>query len=163
MRTGLSLVEVVISTMLVGTILIGAMKCVGGVIRGRRQTADSVQARRFVDQLMAEILENDYQEPLGVPVFGCESGESGTVRTDWDDVDDYHLWTASPLEDKSGNALANSAGWQRDVLVEWVDPSNPATTVGADQGVKRVTVTVQRNGEVVAKEVALRSDKYSGD
>jgi hypothetical protein len=163
MRAGLSLVEVVISAMLVGVILVGAMECVGGAIRGRLQTSDSVQSRRIVDQLMAEILEKDYQEPIDPPVFGRESTESSVARTNWDDVDDYHLWSASPPEDKSGTAFPNLTGWQRDVLVEWVDPNTPANTVGADQGVKRVTVTVQRNGEVVAQEVALRSDKYTGN
>ena len=112
---------------------------------------------------MAEILENDYQEPIDAPVFGCESPESGTVRTQWDDVDDYHLWSASPPEDRSETAFPNLAVWQRDVLVEWVDPYNPANTVGTDQGVKRITVTLQRDGEIVAREVALRSDKYPGN
>ena len=100
-----------------------------------------------------EILENDYVEPDETPVFGCESSESGVSRTDWDDVDDYHLWSATPPQDRSGTVLPNSTGWQRDVVVEWVDPSDPASTVGGDQGVKRVTVTVQRYGKLLAQVV----------
>jgi len=92
-------------------------------------------------------------------VFGRES-ESGVDRADWDDVDDYHLWSASPPQDRSGTPLPNLTDWQRDVVVEWVDPSNPSVTVGSDQGVKRITVTVRRNGQIVAQDFALRSEKY---
>jgi hypothetical protein len=163
MRAGISLVEIVIATMLVSMILVGAMNCVGATIRGRLQTADSIQAKRLVDQLMAEILALDYRESVDPPVFGRESTEDSFARTDWDDVDDYHLWTASPPENRSGTALANSTDWQRDVLVEWVDPADPANTVGTDQGVKRITVTVRRNGEVHAQDFALRSEDYPGN
>ncbi len=161
-RAGLSLAEVVVSTLVVGIVLVGALNCVGAVIRGRLRSGDSTVAKELASQLMAEILENDYQDPVETPVFGREAAESNTVRTGWDDVDDYHLWTARPPLDRSGTALANTTNWQRDVVVEWVDPSNPANTAGSDLGVKRITVIVQRNGVVVTRQVALRSDQYTG-
>ena len=158
-RSGLSLIEVVISTLLVGVLLVAAMDCVGAVIRGRLGVGDSGKAEQLLRQLMSEIMEQEYEEPDDPPVFGRESSESGSDRTNWDDVDDYHLWSSSPPEDRSGSPLPNLTDWQRDVIIDWVDPTNPSVTVGSDQGVKRITVTVRRNGDIVAIETALRSDQ----
>ena len=108
-RAGLSLVEVVVSTMLVGLVLVGALKGVGAVIRGRVGTSDSGFGKHLASQLMAEIMENDYLEPVDPPTFGRETSESGGNRTDWDDVDDYHLWGSRPPTDRLGMALPNSA------------------------------------------------------
>ena len=111
---------------------------------------------------MEEVLTQSYEEPADTPTFGRESPESGGQRTDWDDVDDYHQWSSSPPENRTGTAIPNSAGWQRDVIVQWVDPNDPSQVSGVEQGVKRVTVTVRRNGQILAQETALRSDKVAG-
>ena len=144
--------------MLVGILLVASMNCVATLIRGRLVVADSGIAAQLLHQLMSEIIEQDYYEPVDPPVFGRESSESGGNRTNWDDVDDYHLWTASPPQDRNGSPLPNLADWRRDVVVEWVDPSDPSVVVGSDQGVKRVTVTIRHNGAIVAQEFAVRSE-----
>lgn len=160
-RRGLSLVEVTISTMLVAVVVVGAMNCLGGVIRSRLTTGNSGRGRQLAQQLMTEILNTPYQDEGPSPVFGRESGESGGDRVDFDDVDDYHTWSAAPPEDRNGNPIVNTAGWQRDVTVELVVPANPALPAGTDLGVKRITVTIQRQGKVVTRTVALRSDEYN--
>jgi Tfp pilus assembly protein PilV len=162
-RAGISLVEVVVCTMLVSVVLIGAMNCVGAVTRGRLSSSDSVTAQLLASQLLAEILAHPYQDPNQAPQFGREPSENSGDRGNWDDVDDYHLWSASPPEDRSGLTLPNLAGWQREVAVEWVDPADPTRVVGNEQGVKRVTVTVRRNQRIRAQAVSLRSDKYRGN
>src|SRR5688572_9941296 len=143
-RAGLSLIEVVISTLLVGLVFVGALKSVGAVIRGRMHTGDSGKAQHLASQLMAEILQNDYRDPDETPLFGRELSETNSPRANWDDVDDYHLWSSSPPEDASGIAIPDTTDWERSVLVEWVDPENPAVAIVSGQGVKRITVTVKR-------------------
>ncbi len=64
--------------------------------------------------------------------------------------------------DRGGIALSNSAGWQRTVTVEWVDPNNPSATAGSDEGLKRITVTAKRNGQVLAQLTALKSNQDTG-
>lgn len=159
-RQGLSLIEVVISTMLVGVVLVGAMSCLAGVIQGRIAIGESGRAQQLGEQLLTEIVNHPYQDTGPSPVFGRESGESGGNRFDFDDVDDYDGWSASPPEDRNGNAIFNSEGWQRDVTVEFVEPSDPATISVTDQGLKRITVSVQRSGNVMAELVSFRSDEY---
>ena len=158
LRRGLSMVEVVISTMLVAVVLVGAMDCVGGVLRGRVVTSESVRAMHLAQQLMVEILGQSYQEPVDAPVFGRESESSGD-RLDWDDVDDYDSWSSSPPEAKDGTALSNLDDWQREVTVHWVDPNSLTVVSGTDQGVKRITVLVRHNGELKARLESLSSDQ----
>ncbi len=95
-RAGLSQIEVVICTLLVGMMLVAAMNAVGAAIRGRVSTGDAARARELAVQLMAEILANDYIEPVDTPTFGRETGEFDGTRARWDDVDDYHHWMQAP-------------------------------------------------------------------
>lgn len=162
-RPGMTLVEVVMCTLLVSVVLVGAMNMLGAVVRGRVTTSDTARAQQMAQQLMAEILNTAYGDD-SLPVFGRELLEqldlSGT-RNGFDDVDDYHGWSSSPPESRDGTALANSAGWRHAVTVELVNPANPSATAGSDGGVKRVTVSVDRGGSVLARLVALRSDRFT--
>ncbi len=124
-------------------------------------SADLARARHLARLLTTEIISGAYQDEGSSPVFGIESGEATGDRSAFDDVDDYHGWSDTPPQDRYGNDLPNMGDWQRDVTVELVDPDTPKDTSLGDQGLKRVTVTVQRNGQVVAKQVSLRSDKYT--
>ncbi len=159
-RAGLSVIEVVISTLLVGLVLVGSMRCLGGALRGQSSTSDSARALLLAQQLSAEIINEAYQDE-GTPVFGPETGEVTGDRSLFDDVDDYHLWTAAPPEGRDGTALPNLPGWQRDVTVEYVNPANPGTPEVSDLGVKRITVSIRLNGNLLVQQVVLRSDMYT--
>jgi hypothetical protein len=156
----LSLIEVVMSTLLVGVVLVGAMNLLGAVVRGRTAAADLARGQQFAQQLMTEILNMAYGEggSLGPdPVVLILIPE---VRSQFDDVDDFHLSDESPLLTRSGGIIANTSGWRRRVDVAFIDPGDPSIEIGPDEGVKRITVTVQRNGRTVAQLASLRSDRY---
>jgi type II secretory pathway pseudopilin PulG len=159
LRLGMSLIEVVMSTLLVGVVLVGAMSLLGAAVRGRSKATDLARGQQFAQQLMTEILNMAYGEggSLGPdPVVLILIPE---VRSQFDDVDDFNLYWDSPLLTRSGGVIANTSGWRRSVDVAWVNPSSPSTAVGSDQGVKRITVTVQRSGQTVAQLTSLRSNK----
>ena len=159
LRRGLSHVEVVVSTMLVGVVLVGATNLLGGVVRSRTASSHKARGVHFAQQMLTEIASGIYIDDGILPVFGPELLEALGNRTNFDDVDDYHGWTESPLRDRTGSVIANTTGWRRTVTVAWVNPATPSTTVGSDQGVKRVTITVQNNGQTVARLVSLRTDQ----
>lgn len=161
-RAGLSLIEVVISTMLVALLVIGALKSVGAVIRGRMRTGDAGKAQHLAAQLMTEILPKAYQDPDGLNLLGLDLLEDPNQRSGFDDVDDYHNWSSNPPEDINGNPLPGCAGWERSVVVQLVNAQDPSSTVLVGQGVKRITITVKRNGVVLATMVALRALNSSG-
>ena len=160
-RRGLSLLEVTVSTLLVGLITVGAMRSLGTSVRASNSTAQTTQAVLMAEELMVEILAQDYSDPDDTAVFGVESTENRSLRADWDDVDDYHKWSASPPVDTDGTAFA-SKSWTRTVTVAHVDPDDLLTplAIDDDRGIKRVTVQVLRDNVVVAELHGLQTEAW---
>jgi MSHA pilin protein MshD len=156
-RRGFTLLEVTVSTLLVGTILVGSLSTIGSVLRQRTRTADDLRGMLLAEQLLAEILTKEYAEPTEVPLFGAELSEL-LSRANFDDVDDYHGWDRSPPEDRSGKTLDDLSGWRRRVRVEFVDPFKPSSPTLDDRGAKRVTVEVLRDGRLQARLRGLKTD-----
>lgn len=140
-RNGLTLLEVVIATFLVGVMLLATMRAVGGVFRTRLVAAQQLKGETLAQQLVAEILRHPYEDPGDAPTFGREPGERD-VRADFDDIDDYRDWSASPPETRDGSAIANCTGWTRDVQIERVSVQEPDSSVSWETGLKRIKVTV---------------------
>ena len=114
-RRGLTLVEAVVSVAIVGVMLTAALYALGGVAKARRVQIDDREGRNLAQQLLSEILQAAYTDPefpesLG---FGLEPDESWHTRADFDDVDDYAFWKASPPQAKDGAALPGYEGWRR--------------------------------------------------
>ena len=160
---GLSLIEVTVATLLAGTVLVSALRCVGAAVSSRVRTADDVRAAFLTQQLMSEIVAQPYADTNDlVRVFGLELSEvyaANGPRLAFDDVDDYHNWNSSPPENPANVPHANLAGWRRQVTVEWVRPADLSVSTVSDTGLKRITVTVSRNGQVLSRLTALRSEK----
>ena len=166
-RPGLSLAEVVISTLLVGLMIVPALHSTGAALRANRAISRHGQGVGLAESLMSEILQTDYQEPDDAPAFGVEGSEAPAdqgPRTLWDDADDYFQWDASPPEAKDGTALPDLDGWRRTVEVVNVDPDDLATALANndDRGVKRIAVTVEHDGEEVAKLVTIQTTAWIG-
>lgn len=141
MRAGITLTEVVISGLLVGLLLVAALNGVGAVLRTWRSSEQRYDGSALAEHLLGEILQQNYEEPTDSIQFGIESPESPSDRTAWDDVDDYSGWSSAP-EDKTNNALTGYSSWTRTATVELVQISDPTQIALADEGLKRVTVTV---------------------
>ena len=161
-RAGLSLLEVIISSLLVGVVLVSSMGSLGAAFRAASATKDRGRAILLADGLMAEILQTRYRDPGASPVFGPESGETGATRAAFDDVDDYDDWTETPPQTRSGTVLTAFNGWTRSVVVQNVDSSNLQTVLAdsADSGVKRITVTVSRGSVTECRLVALQTTAW---
>jgi type II secretory pathway pseudopilin PulG len=152
-----TIAEAVISTVIVALMFVAALNTVGASKLTQRQAALSSQGRLFADLLLSEIRQQNYKDPGGAPVFGCEPGESMATRADFDDVDDYNGWTASPPTAKDGTVLANSTGWKQAVTVEWIDRLNPAQVLTSESNAKRITVTLSYNNMPQVTLVAIRT------
>ena len=157
-RRGLSLVEAVVAMVIVGLTLVAALNTTGASRLAQRQMGDRARGKLLAQGLMPDILRQDYADPDGHAVFGSEADESSASRADFDDVDDYNGWSASPPQYKDGTKLPELTGWKRSVAVTYVSPDNLDTTVGLDLGVKRITVEVTYNGAAVASLTAVRTD-----
>lgn len=158
-RRGYSLLEVTTSTLIVGVMLVAAMNTVGTSARSQRSNSDEGRGSLLASDLMTEILTLPYTDPSGSGVMGPETGETtGGTRTAFDDVDDYHNWTATPPQDKQGTAIPNTAGWTQSVQVVLVNPNDlTSTSYGSLVPVKRITVTVSKSSRIIERLTAAVS------
>jgi hypothetical protein len=130
---------------------------VGAVRLGEYKIAERGRGMHLAQDLMVEILQQSYLEPVDTPLFGPEASEADTSRADYDDVDDYNGWSASPPQQRDGTVMADWSGWSRGVTVVWANPAELTQAAVSDAGIKRITVTVAHDGVPVASLVALRT------
>jgi hypothetical protein len=153
---GLTLVEAVMSCLVVSMLLIAALRASSAASLYQYKTADRARGRFLAGQLMTDIMSLSYEETSGTPAFGLETGEVSTSKVNYDDVDDFNGWTESPPQDRDGNAMSELTGWQRSVVVVWVNSANLSTVSATETGVKRVTVTVKKGNQTLATRVAIK-------
>jgi len=160
-RGGYTLVEAVVSSVIVGTMMVAALGTVGASRVGQYKTSQGSRGQLLAQSMMAEILSQSYREPVDVPVFGPElPAEQGNGRASYDDVDDYHGWSASPPQNKDGSEIPGLDGWRRTVTVEWVNPFDLEEVESFETSIKRITVTVSHNGMEVGSAVGVRSSAF---
>jgi type II secretory pathway pseudopilin PulG len=160
-RRGITMMEVVIGTLLVGMVLAATLNLIGPTVRATKLAGDEVLAAQFVEELLAEIAAQPYRDPKDdAGVIGPETGETGSDRSRFDDVDDYNGWKDS-IQTATGVARGGLTGsWARAAKVIWIDPDDPATEVGADLGAKRVTVSVSLGGTRLATQTIIRTEGF---
>ena len=158
-RHGLSQIEVVVSLLLVGLVLVTAMNVLAGSVRTNGVAADLLDAPGLAHQLMGEILAMPYEDPEepGGPI-ALDTGETNTTRAQFDDLDDYDNWTRMPPEMKDGTPVPGATDWQRQVFVKHYDPTTGSTSGSTETGVKFIRVIVTPPGGVETEIHALRSN-----
>lgn len=156
-RPAFTIVEATMSTIIVAVMLVAALNTVGVSKTTQHRAALAGGGQLLAEALMAEILQQSYQEPDGTPVFGRETGELATIRTNYDDVDDYVGWSAAPPTARDGTALTNSTHWKRTVAVDRVDPLDPMVVKTTETGAKRITVTAFYKDVPQATLVAVKT------
>jgi len=158
-RRGFTLIEAVMSMLVVGLMLVASLNTVGASKIAQSRNAEQTVGPMLAEDLMAEILNQYYEEPIDAVQFGREAGETGGDRSTWDDVDDYDGWSKSPPKNKDGSDIPDLADWGRKVTVVFVD-SGLVNTTTSDIGHKRIKVTVTHKGRVVAELWGLRTSGW---
>ncbi len=156
-RAGLSLIEVVVSTVIVAFIITASLQTVATAISVRAQTSELQLGPALAQDLMSEILQHPYTDP-DTPngSIGTEIGE-GAARNLFDDIDDYDGWFSTPSPSaRGGNALPGTNGWERSVSVSFVDPAT-LSPAASDLGLKRIVVTATPPSGNATVIEALRS------
>jgi len=157
---GFSLVESVISILIVGVMVVAAMNTVGGSQKTQLASAQRDRALLLAQDLMAQIVRKSYEEPDQTPDFGRESGESGGHRDDWDDVDDYDGLSNTPPQYEDGTAISWADGYTRKVTATWMDASDLTQSSGSETGIKGIWVEVLRGDRVLVTLSAMRTNAW---
>lgn len=163
---GISLVEAIVSIGIVGVMLAASLSTVGASYMRRQGMEDRARANLLAQELMTEILVKPYNDPGGSSILGIEIDELLAPRSNFDDVDDYDGWSASPPEEVDGTEISGLDGWSRSASVVETLDSNLKSTSPVETGIKRITVTVKKDGVTLATLVAIRAagaDSQSDD
>ncbi|MEO0482421.1 MAG: prepilin-type N-terminal cleavage/methylation domain-containing protein [Planctomycetota bacterium] len=160
-RRGVTLVEAVLSMVIVSVLLVSALNAAGQVWQSRQTAHDTMRGQPLADELLAEILDKAYADPddpdRGI---GLDPGESADDRGQFDDVDDYQGYAATPPEDGNGNPIESFDGWTRAVTVGFVADGSFGALTATDTGIKRIEVSVSHNGRPIASAFALRTSAW---
>ncbi len=155
------MVELVISLAIISALLVASLNTVAAARTGEYKIAQRGRALLLAQGLMAEILRQAYADPAyGPGSFGIGADEVTGNRSLFDDVDDYHGWTASPPQYKNGSVIPATADYEERVTVAWVNPSNLEQTSGSETGIKRIEVTIRYQGQPVLTLVAFRTQAW---
>lgn len=159
-RRGISMAETVISTMLIGFVLVSTLQIVGPMVQSTSLHADRLVAANLANELSEEIATKLFTDPDddSADALGVDDAERAIVRADFDDVDDYNGWNSSPPRLSSSQSNVFLGGWTRSVTVAHVLANDPSTDSGTNTGLKRITVVVAKNGVIHATVVTLHSE-----
>jgi MSHA pilin protein MshD len=158
LRRGFGMTEVVVSTAIVGVMIVAALDAAGMVARTQRLNADRLTGPGLARDLLAEIMSLPYVDPqTASSSIGVDTGESSSSRATFDDVDDYHNWSSTNAVAREGTSLSGYSGWSHAVTVTWTNREDGTAWSSNDTNLKRITVTVTSPAGVVTQLVGLRS------
>ncbi len=156
-----TLIEAVGSVLIVAVMFVAVMSTVGAARMSQYKMSGRSRGTALAQDLMAEILQAAYEDPDGPSAgIGIDATELTASRATFDDVDDYDGWFASPPQQRDGAVMPDLSGWSRQVAVVWITTSDTTTSVGAETGAKRITVTVKHNGMLMDDLVAIRTSAF---
>ncbi|MFP4354908.1 MAG: prepilin-type N-terminal cleavage/methylation domain-containing protein [Phycisphaerae bacterium] len=160
-RRGFSLIEALISMILVGGLLVAALNAVGYAKAGQHRLATRRQGRLLAEDLRTEINLQPFQAP-GTPegmlaTIGPAGHEMGPDRSRFNDADDYDKWSSSPPQLQDGTAIPWAANFTRSVSVKWSYFFSPHTTTATPTGMKLFQIEVHYYDRLVASIQWVRS------
>ena len=115
-RAGGTIVEVMVSVMIVGVLIVPVMSVLMRTANGYYRDTVRHRAVHLAHDLMAEIQTLPYQDPQSAGRrFGRELDEDPNDRTTWDDIDDYRGLDESPPRTRVGTVIEDAQDYRRRV------------------------------------------------
>ena len=118
---GMTLVEVAVSTVIVGVMMTAALSAVAASAKERVAMANAATAHALGEALMCEI----DQVPCGSGAIAVALGASS--RSTFDDVGDYAGLDDSPPKERDGTVISGVTGFARGVSITNIDPATLAS------------------------------------
>ncbi len=159
---GFTLVEAVISVLIVAVMLVVALDTLGAVGRARTVQGKPGTARALGWALVTEIFQGRYEDPNEPGQWGLETGEGAATRADFNDSDDYDGWSASPPQSKDGTPMTHYQGWTRRARITLIDPRALTVSLVGDLGLRMIVVEVTDPDGNATDVRALRSKYGAG-
>jgi hypothetical protein len=143
-RRGWSMIETTSATAIVSILLVGSLQTVAQSLQFRVTQEEGLIADCLAESLFIEISTLSFVDPTeSTSQLGREPSETSSIdRSNWDDIDDYHLLAETTLRDRKGTAIPNTSGWKRDVTVYIADPSNLANNTNLALPLRRIEIAL---------------------
>lgn len=135
-QAGISLVELIVFIVIVSVGIVGILSVMNITTQHSADPMARKQALAAAESLIEEILLKDFADPDG--------SEAGETRPTFDDVDDYHLYSTTGIQDIDGNAIGALADYNVAVTVAGAALGG----IAAGEALL-VTVTVTGRGESI--------------
>lgn len=155
-----AMIEAMLASVIMAVAVAAALATACSSATYQLHAAEHARAEALANDLCSEIMYQAYRDPstTSTTTLGTEPGERTNIRADFNDVDDYNGWKASPPQNKDGTVIPNTTGWTRSVVVSWVTMSAPTVTSTTATGVKRVVITVTNGAGTKVTRTFLRTD-----
>ncbi len=155
-KSGFSLAEVMVASVIIGIVGVSAMRLFGGLAHSQAALKRTESAETLILDLISEIKQRDYMDGNGdYTSLGLETGESGSDRSSYDDVDDYHQLSENPPKFRNGTTYADMETFTRYTTVRWVSSADFNSESASDQGYKKVTIIINDSTREVARGVYI--------
>ncbi len=131
---GLTLIEVVVSTLLVSTVMLASLAASANLLRNQAAAREKTDAQMLGTQILDEITAQDFRDRVDAE-FGLEPDESAKDRMTFDDIDDYHKYGEANPTHRDGTAINGFTGWTYEIEILMVEAGeNSVTSKAADSG-----------------------------
>ncbi len=146
-RRAFTLIEAVLSALIVGVSMVPALQMLGSTAVDRRAHADLARGIALAESLMGEIVQCKYSTGSAI----------SASRITWTELSDYNASTESPPTNRDGTVIPGYTGWTRAASVTFATLLSPDTTSATDTGLRKIIVTVTSPDGKVYTLSALRS------
>lgn len=150
----MNLIEVTVSTILVGLVLVASVQATTGLVAGQAEFQARRQAEQFAEDLLDEIASVPYEltsDDRNAAQLNAINNSPPLVRANCFELSDYNGLFLSPPQLLGGTTPSQLTGWTASVTVTPVDPTDPSITIAAPTGtvptdLSRVRVTMTPAG-----------------
>ncbi|MGD9789843.1 MAG: Tfp pilus assembly protein FimT/FimU [Phycisphaerales bacterium] len=159
-RHAFSLVEAVISTLIVAGLLVASLSVVSQGAKVRLTNQMRLDGLRYAEILLAKVQSLPYADPNDTPILGIEVGDVTATPATYDDVDDFNGYQETPPTDAAWQAMPVASRWKMSVSVTYVDPDANYAVAATDTGVKKITVVASSGDKPYATLWTIRTQAW---
>lgn len=149
-RSGFSLIEVAVATVILGIGITALLTCLGSGTVANYEGAKLIQAVFLAQELREWTLKLPFSDPDPADENNPPGPDGSDPNTFVDDLDDLMNATFSEPRNASGSPIANMSGWTESIYITWLSTDDLSTTVAAGTSdIVSVMTTINHNGEQV--------------
>ncbi len=152
-RRAFSMVEVAISSLVLGLMMASALNATG--LSARIRGGQTAKSRALI--ICTELMSEMRAAPLPADPTTLPASATPGSRSSYDDLFDFAHYMAAPPVNASGVVIPGAEGWWVRVVMAWVEPDDLGRTSVPYTGVLRVHVSVRRGQLVLAELDTIRT------